>query len=522
MGIIQGGARPKPVVLIIADGLGLAPPGPGNAVSQAKTPTLNKIYANYPHGPLNASGSAVGLPHGIRGNSEVGHTNLGAGQVVYQELPRIDQSITDRSFFQNEALVKAIEHAKQNKSKLHLMGLCSAGHVHSSMDHIFALILMCKQMHLPSDKLLIHCFTDGRDTPPKSAKIYVEEIEGECHRKRVGRVASICGRYFAMDRTKKWDRTKKAYDLLTTGKGNTAPKAEAAISGAYSNNQTDEFIEPTMILNGSADVKSSIIQDNDAVIFFNYRPDRGRQLTKTFVLPDFRDFQRESAPKNIVFATLTEYERGLPVLVAFPPQDVGMSIGRLVSEHNLRQLRIAEAEKFPHVTYFFNGGVEKAYKGEERVLVPSPNVATYDMRPEMSAFGVTKVLVHLMKQRTFDFIFVNFANPDMVGHTGNIQAAIKAVETVDTCIGEIFKTLLPLGGVAILTADHGNCETMIDFHTGQPDTSHTTNRVPFICVSKKPERRELAIGILADVAPTILSIMHINKPGNMTGRDLLA
>jgi|UniRef100_A0A7C5YW19 2,3-bisphosphoglycerate-independent phosphoglycerate mutase len=510
----------KTVVLIVMDGLGLAPPGPGNAVSLAKTPVLNKIYVNYPHGPLNASGSAVGLPHGTPGNSEVGHINIGAGQVVYQELPRIDRAITDTSFFQNSALIQAINHVKHNNSTLHLMGLASAGNVHSSIEHIFALLYLCQQQQLSQNQVLIHCFTDGRDTPPKSARIYIDQIEGECERRKVGRIASVSGRYFAMDRNNKWDRTKKVYDLLTLGKGKVAPSAEAAIKGAYENNQTDEFIEPTLIM-GSGE-NPPIVRDNDAVIFFNYRPDRSRQLVSSFVLKDFSMFERSVVPKNILFVTLTEYEKGLPVLVAFPPQDIPMPFGRVISEHGMRQLRIAETEKYPHVTYFFDGGREEGFPGEDKILVPSPHVATYDLKPEMSAFEVTKVAVTKIKEKIWDFVLINYANPDMVGHTGNIPAAVKAVETVDTCVGEIIKNVLAIGGVVAVTADHGNCETMINFQTGEPDTNHTTNRVPFIFVSEKPERRELAIGILADIAPTLLTILGIEKPSSMTGRDLLA
>ena len=512
-------ARPKPVVLIVMDGLGLAPPGPGNAVSLANTPTLNKIYVNYPHGPLNASGSAVGLPHGVQGNSEVGHLNLGAGTVVYQDLPRIDQAVTNMSFYSNEALLRAIEHAKRNGAALHLIGLASGGNVHSSMEHIFSLIYMCKQKGLAQDKLLIHCFTDGRDTPPQSARIFVDQIMGECDRRKVGRIVSVCGRYFAMDRNNKWDRTQKAYEMLTKGAGKTAPTPQVAIDTAYKSNQTDEFIEPTLIATGG---DLPIIKDNDSVVFFNYRPDRAVQLTRAFVFPKFDTFPRGKMLKNLLFVTMTEYEQGLPVLAAFPPQDIAMPLGRLISEHNLRQLRIAETEKYPHVTYFFNGGRDQAFQGEERILVPSPDVATYDLKPEMSAFEVTTVAIKLIEQNVYDFVLINYANPDMVGHTGNIPAAVKAVETVDTCVDQVLKTVLARGGVIGVTADHGNCETMINFQTGQPDTNHTTNRVPFIFVGPTTDRRELTIGILADIAPTMLGLMNLDIPTTMTGRDLLS
>jgi len=514
-------ARPKPVVLVVMDGLGLAPPGPGNAVSLANTPTLNKIYVNYPHGPLNASGSAVGLPHGVQGNSEVGHLNLGAGTVVYQDLPRIDQAVTNMSFYENEAIKRAITHAKQNNTVLHIIGLASGGNVHSSMEHIFALIYMCKKEGLAQDKLFIHCFTDGRDTPPQSARIFIEQIIGECERRGVGKIVSICGRYFAMDRNNKWDRTKKTYDMLTQGIGRVAKTPQAAVELAYKGNQTDEFIEPVLISENST--VTSTIKDNDAVVFFNFRPDRAIQLTKAFIVPtsEFLAFPRVKVLQNLLFVTLTEYEQGLPLLVAFPPQDIAMPLGRIVSEHNLRQLRIAETEKYPHVTYFFNGGRDQAFQGEERILVPSPNVATYDLKPEMSAFEVTKVATHLIEQNTFDFILINFANPDMVGHTGNIPAAIKAVEAVDTCVDQVLKTVLSRGGVVGVTADHGNCETMINFQTGQPDTNHTTNRVPFIFVGGQTDRKELTIGILADLSPTMLGLLNLEIPSTMTGRDLL-
>lgn len=517
--VIFNERKTKPVVLIVMDGLGLAPPGPGNAVSLAKTPVLNKIYVNYPHGPLNASGSAVGLPHGTPGNSEVGHLNMGAGQVVYQELPRIDRAITDMSFYQNSALLQAINHVKAANSKLHLMGLASAGNIHSSIEHLFALIYLCQQNNLDQNQVLIHCFTDGRDTPPKSAHIYIDQIIGECSRRRIGKIASISGRYFAMDRNNKWDRTQKVYDLLTVGKGNRASDPISAINDAYQNNQTDEFIEPTII---PVNNELPIIKNNDSVIFFNYRSDRSRQLTQAFALPNFNAFRREVVPQNLLFVTLTEYEKGLPVLSAFSPQEIPMPMGRILAERNMRQLRISETEKYPHVTYFFNGGRETPYPGEDRILVPSPLVSTYDLKPEMSAFEITKVVLSKIKERIYDFILINYANPDMVGHTGNIPAAVKAVETVDTCVGEVIKNVLPLGGVVIVTADHGNCETMINFQTGEPDTNHTTNRVPFIFVSERPQRRELAIGILADIVPTLLSIMGIEKHASITGRDLLA
>lgn len=511
--------RPKPVVLVVMDGLGLAPPGPGNAVSLASTPVLNSVYVNYPHGPLNASGSAVGLPHGVQGNSEVGHLNIGAGTVVYQDLPRIDRSITDMSFYQNEAINRAIENCKTNKTVLHLMGLASGGNVHSAMEHIFSLIHMCKQKGIDQDKLLIHCFADGRDTPPQSARIYLDQISGECARRNIGKIASVCGRYFAMDRNNKWDRTKKAYDLLTQGIGLTAETTAEAIDQAYKSGQTDEFIEPTIVV--KKDSQKPVINDGDSVIFFNYRPDRGVQLSRAFVHHDFSGFARSKVVNSLVFVTMTEYERKLPLLVAFPPQDVANPLGRELAERGLRQLRIAETEKYPHVTYFFNGGREDAFPNEERILVPSPQVSTYDLKPEMSAFEVTKVANTLIGQKTFDFVLINFANPDMVGHTGDIPAAIKAVETVDTCVGEVVKNTHAVGGVVLLTSDHGNCETMINFQTGQPDTNHTTNRVPFIYIGKKPERKEIMVGILADIAPTVLSLLGIPTPSSMTGRDLL-
>lgn len=516
-------SRARPVVLIVMDGLGLAPPGPGNAVSLANTPVLNQIYVNYPHGPLNASGSAVGLPHGVQGNSEVGHLNLGAGTVVYQDLPRIDRAITDMSFYENEAISHAITHAKQNNATLHLMGLASGGQVHSSMEHIFSLIYMCKKHDLPKDKLLIHCFTDGRDTPPESGRIYLDQIEGECQRRGVGKIASVCGRYYAMDRNNKWDRTQKAYDLLTQGIGKTAPTASAALEQSYRSNQTDEFVEPTLIVGEgeAADSPKPIINDNDSVVFFNYRPDRAIQLSRAFVLSEFKAFSRDRTLKNLLFVTLTEYEKGLPLLVGFPPQDIAYPVGREIAERNMRQLRIAETEKYPHVTYFFNGGREQPFQNEERIIVPSPAVATYDLKPEMSAFELAKVATNLIEQKVFDFVLINFANPDMVGHTGNIPAAVKAVETVDTCVGNVVKTTLAVGGVVAITADHGNCETMINFQTGQPDTNHTTNRVPFIFVGPQTDRREVMIGILADVAPTLLGLMLIPKPSSMTGRNLL-
>jgi len=535
---------PKPVVLIIMDGWGLAPAGPGNAIALADTPNINRFWAVYPKTQLLASGEAVGLPHGEDGNSETGHLNLGGGQIVFQDLPRIDMATADGSFLQVPAFKAVAEHVRQNKSSLHLLGLIGAGGVHSSIRHIFSLIQLAKRENL--SRVFFHLFTDGRDSPPTSAQTFLAKVEAETQKTGVGKIATLCGRYFGMDRDYHWERTQRAYELIVLGKGSAAPSVAEAISQSYQNGKTDEFIEPIVI------DKDGLIKDNDGVIFFNFRIDRPRQLTKAFVLPDFETldikkapfdpyaekyglrlyqvpekttttFKREKILKNLFFVTMTEYEKGLSVHVAFTPETVKLPLARVISENELRQFHIAETEKERFVTYYFNGQREKPFPGEDRIEIPSPNVSTYDQKPEMSAHEVTEELLKRIKTNIYDFIVVNYANPDMVGHTGVLKAGIRACEVIDECVGRVVNTVGNLGGSSIIVADHGNVEEMINLQTGEMDTEHSANPVPFIVIDKNADSRARSLprGVLADVAPTILGIMGIAKPDLMTGRDLL-
>jgi len=533
----------KPIVLIILDGWGLAPPGPGNAITQAKTPNFNKFWSAFPHTQLLASGEAVGLPRGEDGNSEVGHLNLGAGQIVFQDLPRINMAIADGAFYQIPAFKQVAEYVRKNNSALQLLGLIGSGGVHSSLEHLFALLQLAKNEGLTN--VYLHLFTDGRDSPPTSSLIYINKIQGEIEKLGVGKIATLCGRYFAMDRDHRWERTEKAYDLLTQGLGEQVTSIKEAIKTSYEKGITDEFLEPIVV------DKNGLIKDNDGVVFFNFRIDRPRQLTKALVLADFEKikiakipfdpyaekygwhqyqkpqttttFQRKKVLKNLFFVTMTEYEKNhLPVQVALPPEIVKIPLARILSENNLRQFHIAETEKERFVTYYFDGQREEAFPGEDRLEIPSPKVATYDQKPEMSAYEITKELIQRLKAQFYDFIVINFANPDMVGHTGVLKAGIKACEVVDECLGKVVEVVTNLGGATIITADHGNVEEMIDPVTGEVDTEHSTNPVPFIVVSNQIGERELlSQGILADVAPTILKMMRIEKPDLMTGRNLL-
>ncbi len=509
---------PKPVVLIILDGWGIAPPGPGNAISLANPPFFHKLWLTNAHTTLLASGDAVGLTRNEAGNSEVGHLNLGAGYIVYQDLLRISRSIADGSFFENNAFLQAIEHVKHHNSNLHMMGLIGPSGVHSSIEHIYALLRLAKDKEVQN--VFVHAFTDGRDSPPTSAQIYLAELTEKMQSLGIGKIGSIVGRYFAMDRDLRWGRTKAAYELLTEGKGEIASSPVQAISSAYQRGETDEFIRPRIIL--SANDEFTPISEHDAVIFFNFRTDRPRQLTSAFVQPEFTEFKRNTHPADLFFVTMTKYEEGLPVsAVAFEPFHVSLPLARVLSERNLRQLHIAESEKFPHVTYFFNGGREDPFPGEDRIEIPSPKVPTYDLQPEMSAAPVTDVLIERIKQNLYDFILVNYANSDMVAHTGVISASKKAVLTVDKCLTKLVPEIIGAGGIALITADHGNVEVMINPQTGGIDTEHNESPVPFIFVKQEPDPRELPQGILADIAPTILGLMKIPIPSNMTARNLL-
>jgi len=542
-------SRPKPVVLVILDGWGLAPAGSGNAITSAATPNITSLWNSYVRTQLIAHGESVGLPKREPGNTETGHLNLGAGSIIYQDLPRINMAIADGSFFQNSALAAAANHVKQNNSALHLMGLVGGGGVHSDISHFFALLRFCHEQAVP--KVFIHVFSDGRDSPPSAAMTYINQLQDVMRREGTGVIASVSGRYYAMDRDFRWDRTAKAYFCLTEGKGKTAPSIDQAVAQAYAANQTDEFIEPTNIVDSSGR-PLAVISDSDAVVFVNFRIDRPRQLTKAFVLPDFessantvsfdpyairylkkhdvstaqakqKPFSRPRQLANLFFVTMTEYEKNLPVHMAFPPQVVENPLGRIISDHGLRQLRMAESEKERFVTYYFNGLREDAFRGEERVIIPSPKVATYDRKPEMSARELTDKAISEVRAGAYDLIVMNYANADMVGHTGNLKATIQACQTIDACIGELANTIIAAGGVIVITADHGNAEEMINLSTGLTDTEHNANPVPFIiCGNQFRTASQVPQGILSDAAPTLLTILDIPIPITMTGRNLLA
>lgn len=513
--------RPKPVVLISMDGLGVAEPGPGNAVTTANTPNLDQLWPKYPHTYLQAAGVHVGLPAGIDGNSEVGHMALGSGKIIFQDLPRIDNAIQSESFFQNPELLKAFEHAKKNNGAMHLICLVGPGKVHSSVDHLYAMIRMASLQKWDADKLFIHAITDGRDSPSDIAAEVLEKVMAECIAKRMGRIASIIGRYYAMDRDERWERTQAAYELYTLGRGAPVTDFHKAIADSYQQGKTDEFLDPISVLLGPDD-KPVKINKGDSVVFCNFRPDRAIQLTTTFVDKDFAEFKRE-LPEDIYFVGMTEYEVGFPEHVAFPPEKIENYLGKVLSDKRLKQLRLAESEKMAHVTYFFNAGNQDVLPGETRIEVPSPKeVSTYDEKPEMSQRLVTDVAVKKIEAEEFDFIMLNFAGPDMVAHTGVFNAAVKSIEVLDECIGRIVTATLAKGGAVIITADHGNAEEMVDLQTGEPDTKHSINPVPVIIIQDGIAARELAIGNLADIAPTILSLLSIEKPAEMTGRDLLA
>ncbi len=541
----------KPVILAVLDGWGSAPPGPGNAIYQARTINIDRFWAAYPHTLLTASGQAVGLPRGEPGNTETGHLNIGAGMIVYQDVARINMSIADGTFFSNQVLINAINHAKTNNSDLHIMGLTGAGGVHSNIEHLFALIRLVKQENF--DKLYLHLFTDGRDSPPTSSLTYINKIREVIKRERTGQIASLMGRYWAMDRDMRWERTRAAYDALTQGKGHLVKTPEEAIELSYSQGKTDEFIEPSII--STSDGKPvSLIKDNDSVIFFNFRIDRPRQLAKAFVLKDFEvsgaeqdfdpfmveyekkhqikskrnggTFQREKVLSNLFFVTMTEYSKQLAkngVHIAFPPEIINMPLGRVLNINGHKQLRMAESEKERFVTFYFNGMREEIFPLEERIIAPSPDVETYDNKPEMSAHELTDRLIEQTKNNNYSFVLINFANADMVAHTGSIGPAVRACEVVDECIGKLANYVLAFGGTLLITADHGNAEEMINTSSGAIETEHTSNPVPFIAISKEFTGKSLMLqgGILADIAPTVLSLLGISIPSEMTGRNLL-
>ena len=504
----------RPVVLAILDGYGISKETKGNAVYSAKKPNLDRLNTTYPTTVIHASGMDVGLPDGQMGNSEVGHTNIGAGRIVYQELTRITKSISDGDFFENEALVGACKNCADKNSSLHIMGLLSDGGVHSHIEHLFAIVELAKKQGLK--KVYVHCFLDGRDVSPTSGVDFAAQLENKLSEIGVGKIATLSGRYYAMDRDNRWERVTKAYDALVYGKGETADNAVDAIKASYANDVTDEFVVPTVILeNGKP---TATIGEGDSIVFYNFRPDRAREITRTLVDPDFDGFERKYF--ETYFVTMTQYDAKMPnVHVAFKPQKLVNTIGEYVSSKGLKQLRIAETEKYAHVTFFFNGGVEKVYDGEDRILVASPKVATYDMQPEMSAYEVTDKLLEALDTDKYDMVILNFANCDMVGHTGIMEAAIKAVETVDECIGKVADKVISMGGAIFITADHGNAEQMIDPSDGSVFTAHTTNVVPLIAAGIGDVK--LNEGRLADLAPTMLDVMGLDIPEEMTGKSLI-
>ena len=507
----------KPTVLMILDGYGLNDNTKANAVAEANTPVLDGLMANYPFVKGYASGMAVGLPDGQMGNSEVGHLNMGAGRIIYQELTRITKEIQDGDFFKNEAFLQAVENCKKNNSALHLMGLVSSGGVHSHNTHIYGLLELAKKNGL--ENVYIHCFLDGRDTPPKSGKEFVEELVKKCEEIGVGKVASLAGRYYAMDRDNRWERVEKAYRAIRFGEGEVAICPVEAMEASYNADKTDEFVEPTVITeNGVAIGK---VEDNDSIIFFNFRPDRAREMTRAFCDNEFQGFNRGDRA-NVEFVCFTEYDATIPnKMVAFHKVSITNTFGEFLAANNMTQARIAETEKYAHVTFFFNGGVEEPNKGEDRILVKSPDVATYDLKPEMSAYTVTEKLIEAIKSDKYDVIIINFANPDMVGHTGIEDAAIKAVEAVDECIGKTVEAIKEVDGQMFICADHGNAEQLVDYETGAPFTAHTTNPVPFILVNADPQYKLREGGCLADIAPTLIELMGMEQPKEMTGKSLL-
>ena len=509
--------KDKLTMLMILDGFGENKEEKANAVKLANTPNIDKLMKTCPTTDIHTSGLDVGLPEGQMGNSEVGHTNIGAGRIVYQELTRITKSIEDGDFFTNEEFIAAIENCKKYNSKLHIMGLLSNGGVHSHIRHLFGLLELAKRRDF--EDVYVHCFMDGRDTAPSSGESFISELEEKMKEKGVGKIATITGRFYAMDRDKRWQRVEKAYNALVRGEGEKATSAIGAIESSYQKEIFDEFIEPTVIVNGETPVAT--IGKHDSVIFFNYRPDRAREITRTLVDKEFNEFEVEK-DLDLYYVCMTSYDETMPnVHIAFKKEELKNTFGEYISKHGLTQLRIAETEKYAHVTFFFNGGEEKQYPGEDRILVPSPKVETYDLKPEMSAYEVTDKVCEALENDRYDVVILNYANTDMVGHTGSLQAAIKAVETIDECVGRVVKIIEEKKGNLIITADHGNAEQMIDYKTGEPHTAHTTNPVPIVLVTDHKEYKLKESGKLADLAPTMLDLMGLQKPEEMTGESLL-
>ncbi len=537
---------PKPTVLLILDGWGIGPNYAGNAIALAKTPNMDMFMLTFPHAQLSASGEAVGLPKGEDGNSETGHVNIGAGNIVYQDLPRVNISIADGSYKRNQAFRNAFNHVKKNNSTLHLMGLVGTGVVHSNIEHLYALIELAKENGIKN--LVIHGFTDGRDSPPNEALKIVKSIQEKCREIGLGIIGSLMGRYFAMDRDKRWERIETAYNALVLGEGKKTSNLIQSIQESYDSGTTDEFLKPTIYVDSKN--QTHLIEDNDSVIFFNFRIDRPRELTRAFVMYSFEQglghedfdpytenfeksslkqkiggstFKRKKVIKNLYFVTMTRYEENLPVEEAFPPQPVKNPLCKIFASYGLKQLRMAETEKEKFVTYYMNGQKEIIFPGEDRIILPSRGEKSYDLIPEMSAYEITNELINKIENEDHDVIIVNLANPDMVGHTGNLKAGIKACEVTDEVVGKIVKTVYHKGGVVLITADHGNIEEMINIQTGQIDTEHSTYPVPLIIVGKQyvNQPRILPNGVLADIAPTMLSVMNLAKSPLMTGRSLI-
>ncbi len=523
--------RPKPVVLIVLDGFGIAPASRANAISLSKTPNLDKYSSNYPVMPLAASGEAVGLSWGEMGNSEVGHLALGSGLINYQDLPRITKEINEGSFFKNETFIKACNHVQSNNSDLHLMGLVSSGGIHSFNEHLYALVELAKQQEVK--KVFIHVFLDGRDTPYNSGANFISKLEAKLKNIGLGEIASLSGRYYAMDRDNNWQRIEKSYQAMVKGKSeNTFTNPLEAVEESYKKGVYDEEFIPTVIINEDGRPKG-IIKDNDAVVFFNFRADRARQLTKALTVPGFEKFNREYF-KNLVMITMTEYENDLPVETAFKNIAIEMPLAKIISQAGLKQAHIAETEKYAHVTYFFNGGNEEINNGEERILIPSVHVSSYDQKPAMSSREITNRTVQIIKESLYDFIVINFANADMVGHTGNLEKTIEAIEILDNLIGEIVDTVLSYDGVVLITSDHGNAEEMYNLQTGEINKEHTNNSVPLFIIGQEYAGKSVLtglsgtdlsqvtpVGVLSDIAPTILKILGVKKPKEITGSSLI-
>lgn len=508
----------KTICLIIMDGWGLSSHSYGNAIKMARTPNFDSYYKIYDNLKLRASGEAVGLPEGQMGNSEVGHLNIGAGRIVFQEFTRINKEIKEGTFFKNKVLNTALKNTNKNNSSLHLMGLVSDGGVHSHINHLKALIELAKNMDVKN--LFIHAFLDGRDVPPRSAIPYLDDVDNYLKEKKVGEIASVSGRYYSMDRDNRWERIKKSYDKMVYRNGKKFKSASDVVRSSYKDNVDDEFVIPSLVECKNEDMAR--IKSGDSIIFFNFRPDRARQLTRSFISKKFDKFNRGSIPPEVHFVCMTQYDKEYDVPIAFPPVKLDNTLGEVLSKNGLRQLRIAETEKYAHVTFFFNGGIEKPFKGEDRILIPSPKVATYDLKPEMSAFEVTDSVVKEIGLKKYDVIILNYANSDMVGHTGKMDAAIKAVEAVDICIGRVVEELNKVRGLALITADHGNAEEMIGPEGRNTITAHSKSPVPFIICSSGIKLKSGSDYKLSDISPTILELMEINKPVEMTGESLIA